>query len=471
MKQIKPTHNLKNIARKVLLPVVLIAVSTLSGCDRFLAPLGKELPQVKQTAPVETASFPQTIAFVGYLEAAQSEIVTWKTGGVIESCPVEAGKSVMRGDELARLETDSLSTMIFEAENTKISSETNLHDLETSDTAKVKAYQDMIEKEKALADAKKLLAGLDYPVASVSDLASAERAMVAARDAYDNAIADFEGVKLRPDTDPERYEKKKKLQAAMNAFFQANNVYVYYRDGVSEAAKAQARASVLKAEAAYEEAVRVYETFGDSTYREADYTEKLKAGDVAAKIVSRQSPTAGITGMVSAYNCEVGAYVTSGKVLAKISDLSSLYFRVNVSEFDRDRIRVGMETEIRFDPFPDAVLKGTIVSIDATATGKSGVPSVSVSIRLEENDEADMARLYPGMTGSVLIQLIPRENVLSIPINALQTDEKGTFVEVLENNGTIKRVDVETGDFTVDRIEILSGSLKQGDQVVLTEKK
>ena len=84
-----------------------------------------------------------------------------------------------------------------------------------SAAAKIKAYQEMIDKEKALADAKKFLEGLNYPVASASDLKSAEKAMIAARDAYEIAQADFEGVKLRAETDPERYQKKDALQKAI----------------------------------------------------------------------------------------------------------------------------------------------------------------------------------------------------------------------------------------------------------------
>lgn len=468
MKQKNEIKNLKSIARKVLLPAMLSMAVALSGCDLLAGSVGNEPPAPPQrTGLVETASFPQEISFIGYLEAAKSEIVTWKTGGVIESCAVNLGDAVNQGDELARLETDSLSTMIFEAENTRITADTKINDMQSSDTEKIKAYQDMVEKEKALADAKLLLEGLDYPVANASELASAEREMIAARDAYDIAIADFEGVKLRDETDPERYEKKKTLQAAMNAYFQANNVFVYYRDGVSDAAKAQARASVLTAEAAYEEAVRVYEAFGESVYNETDLTTEIKAGDVAAKIVNRQVPTAGISGTISASDCEVGSYVKSGTILAKISDLSSLYFRINVSEFDFDEISVGLDTEIRLDAYPDLVMNGTVVSIDATAAGSTGSPSVSALIRIKAGGGETIDGVYPGMTGSAFIQLHARENVLSIPISALQTDENGTFVETVRNNDK-KRVDVETGDFTADRVEILGGELSLGDQVVLT---
>ena len=189
---------------------------------------------------------------------------------------------------------------------------------------KVKAYQEMIDKEKALADAKKFLEGLNYPVASASDLKSAEKAMIAARDAYEIAQANFEGVKLRAETDPERYQKKDALQKAMNAFFQVNNVYVYYRDGVGEAAKAQARAAVLTAQAAYDAAVRAYEDFGDLSYNSNELTAKLKEADKATTVADRRSPTAAISGTISEMNCEAGTYVQANDILAKIDDLNTL---------------------------------------------------------------------------------------------------------------------------------------------------
>ena len=185
----------------------VLAMSGCSSADQSFALPAGHGPY--RTVEAEITDFPQSLSLVGYVESAKSETMKWKVNGVIESCGAASGDAVERGDILARLENDSLSPTVFEAEATKITADTAIDRMLISAAAKVKAYQEMIDKEKALADAKKFLEGLNYPVASASDLKSAEKAMIAARDAYEIAQADFEGVKLRAETDLCRSEERR----------------------------------------------------------------------------------------------------------------------------------------------------------------------------------------------------------------------------------------------------------------------
>ena len=72
------------------------------------------------------------------------------------------------------------------------------------------------------------------------------------------------------------------------------------------------------------------------------------------------------------------------------------------------------------------------------------------------------------MTGAALIHLNNREGVLSIPIEALRTDEKGTYVEKLVNDEP-RRIDVETGEFMAGRVELLGTSIQSGDRLVVPD--
>ena len=419
------------------------------------------------TVTVETANFPQYLSMIGYVEPLKSETIKWQTEGVIESCSFEAGGPVVRGQVLATLEDGSLSAEIFSAAADQINTSSTADAMRRSDTAKVAAFQDMIEKEKALADAKKLLAGLDYPVATADELKAAEKRMIAARDAYEIAIADFEGVRLRVDSDPERYEKKNVLQSAMNAYFQANNVYEYYRDGVSEAAKAQARAKVLTAQAAYDRAVQKYNEFGDNPYNTTELTEKLKEADAAETIVDRRRLTASIDGIVSASNCEAGRYVKREDLLAVVSDVSRYYFRISVSEFDLDKLSVGMETDVTLDAYGSAVFSGRIAAINATpnVSDSLSAPVYSVLVALDPKNDRSEKGLYPSMTGTASIHIGDRENVLSIPTSALRNDANGTYVERL-SGGKTERIAVETGEFADGRVEITGANLEAGDTLL-----
>jgi multidrug efflux pump subunit AcrA (membrane-fusion protein) len=73
------------------------------------------------------------------------------------------------------------------------------------------------------------------------------------------------------------------------------------------------------------------------------------------------------------------------------------------------------------------------------------------------------------MTASATIITAKRENVLSVPIQAVREENGVTVVDVVVNdNGRITLVaqPVETGIRTSDRIEIIKG-LNEGQQVFL----
>jgi RND family efflux transporter MFP subunit len=75
-------------------------------------------------------------------------------------------------------------------------------------------------------------------------------------------------------------------------------------------------------------------------------------------------------------------------------------------------------------------------------------------------------RFLPGMYAEVHLQLADREDVLSVPVDAV--DGLGTAVEqaYVVRSGTVHVVQVSTGLQTPTRLEVLSG-LKAGDQVIV----
>jgi len=54
--------------------------------------------------------------------------------------------------------------------------------------------------------------------------------------------------------------------------------------------------------------------------------------------------------------------------------------------------------------------------------------------------------------------------VLAVPLDAVQSDNEGEYVERLKGDGTIERVAVETGEVQGDLI-VIRGSLSDGDTV------
>ncbi|MEJ7767721.1 MAG: efflux RND transporter periplasmic adaptor subunit [Chitinophagaceae bacterium] len=123
------------------------------------------------------------------------------------------------------------------------------------------------------------------------------------------------------------------------------------------------------------------------------------------------------------------------------------------------------------------VKKGTPVVItipDLTKTFNSTISLISQSIGTSsrgftaESKLPSAANLKPNQIALIKIQDYTAPNALSIPINTIQTDEKGKFVLVASNeNGKMvsRKRAIVLGELYGDKIEITSG-LQEGDVLI-----
>jgi multidrug efflux pump subunit AcrA (membrane-fusion protein) len=75
--------------------------------------------------------------------------------------------------------------------------------------------------------------------------------------------------------------------------------------------------------------------------------------------------------------------------------------------------------------------------------------------------------LIPGMYAEVDIVTEQRKNVLTVPVEAVDGSGSSARVFTVQPSGAIQVVPVRLGIETARRIEILSGDLKDGDDVVV----
>ena len=125
------------------------------------------------------------------------------------------------------------------------------------------------------------------------------------------------------------------------------------------------------------------------------------------------------------------------------------------------------------------VSKGTpvIVSIpDVNKTFKSSISLVSQSIGALSRGFIAEAKIpsdkdvKPNQTALIKIQDYTKSNAVTVPVNTLQTDEKGKFVlvAVKEGNKMIARKrEVAVGELYADKLEVKSGL--QGGDIIITE--
>lgn len=172
---------------------------------------------------------------------------------------------------------------------------------------------------------------------------------------------------------------------------------------------------------------------------------------------------ADVSGIADEVNVRVGELFTGyvGQTpQIKIVNNSRLKVNILVPENYLDRISVGSNMVVTL---PDV---GKSFNTTVSLSGKLIDPN-SRSFYVEAKLPADET-LRANQLALVRIQDYVSPNAIVIPVNTLQTDEKGKFVLVaVEENGKLvaRKKHVQTGALYAEQLEILSG-LQAGDKVI-----
>jgi HlyD family secretion protein len=218
-----------------------------------------------------------------------------------------------------------------------------------------------------------------------------------------------------------------------------------------------------------------------------------------------------VSGVVVDREVDVGQTVAASlqtPTLFKIAqDLSKMQIDSNFAEADIGGIRVGQTVRFTVDAFADRHFKGEVKQIRLNPTNVSNVVTYDVVVNVNNPDKI----LLPGMTAYVNIAVAERKDVLLVPNAALRykpadselqklpanpgttpnpesnaqknggsrpggsqggKSNRDTFsgkVFVLEN-GKLKPVSVTLGITDNRNTEVVSGELKEGDQIVTGEE-
>jgi len=151
----------------------------------------------------------------------------------------------------------------------------------------------------------------------------------------------------------------------------------------------------------------------------------------------------------------------SGPALT-LANRSQYHVDVLVDETDVPSIHPGNPAQVTFSPLPNLVLSGTVTSIEPSGQTVQGLVKYSVRVNLNQPDP----RVLLGMTANVNIVTASEANALAVPLDAVQLDTQGEYVNRVNGPGVIERVPVVSGAVQ-DTLVIVKGNLKPGDKVQL----
>ena len=172
---------------------------------------------------------------------------------------------------------------------------------------------------------------------------------------------------------------------------------------------------------------------------------------------------AGIQAEFSGVVTEVGAVpggpAAQGSSLFTVASNENVIVDMSVTRFDLEKLEVGQSAEITL---AGNTYTGTVSKLSRlAANNEKGTPVVSAQIHIDNPDD----KIYLGLEAKVKISGRKAEDVIAVPVEAVNTSKEGSFCYIVDENGMIARKDVETGLSSATMIEIKSG-LSFGDKVV-----
>ena len=203
------------------------------------------------------------------------------------------------------------------------------------------------------------------------------------------------------------------LQAARTERLAAEGV-------VSEQARDQARLALEQARVAVRAQERAIEQARFAYQRALEDLERTTIRSPMDGVVISRRVEVGETAIMGTTNFP-------GSVLMVIGDLSELVAEVEIPERDVVHVALGQEAQVKVDAIFGEVFPGKVVEIASSGTKLGDVVKFKVKVALDRADP----RLKPEMTAKVEIVTRKAENVVAVPLQAVQTrflDEAGKEV-------------------------------------------
>ncbi len=227
-----------------------------------------------------------------------------------------------------------------------------------------------------------------------------------------------------------------------------------------------------------------------------------RASDVLSK-TTYEAPFDGVVTNLPVREGEtvvVGIQNSPGSTLMTVADLSIVTAEVKVDETDIVNVKMGQPAEVTIDAIPkkkfkgvvteignNAVLRSTGVSTAQTTGGSQEAKDFKVVVTLQDPPE----NLRPGLSATAKITTATKQNVMTVPIQALTIRQRADLEDQKKDKGSVQAaapadktkakeelqgvfvirdkkaafVQVDTGITGTTDIEVTNG-LKEGDEIV-----
>ncbi|MCD6344306.1 MAG: efflux RND transporter periplasmic adaptor subunit [Anaerolineae bacterium] len=398
--------------------VILLAGAGYLGYGIYSRSTENDAPDLAlsgETTVVERGTLRVTVDATGNVAPEQEVALAFLSPGTVAEVLVEEGERVEAGQPLARLDTADLEDAVAQAQIALSQAQVQLRQTLNGPTDESIASMEAA-LDSARANYNSLLSGATTEELAKSAVAleQARIALESAQGAYDRAGG---GWKAEADYGPQASQ----LWQAQAGYDKALSSYNALLEGASSTDLWAASARVKQAQANLDKLLNTPTSEDIALAELAVKTAEiaLQQAQLNLKEATLAAPCAGI---VTQVNVNVGEKATGTAIV--IGDLETLVVEVLLDENDVAQLTVGQKAHITFDAFDDVEIGGEIVAIAPTADIQSGIVLYPVTVALDPTETPIRA----GMTAEVEIVIANAENVLILPLTAIQEIDGRTFV-------------------------------------------
>ena len=245
-----------------------------------------------------------------------------------------------------------------------------------------------------------------------------------------------------------------------------------------------ARQKLERTDKLYKIGAKSLQELQDAQY---EYDRAKSAVDLAEDNVNQTVITAPMDGVVVGEPKTPGTMAVQGStnptVIMRIADLSEKLVKAKVDETDIGSVAVGEFATFTVDAYPDKIFRAEVIKISQTDTANSWDTSSSTTSSNSSNNAViyyyvtfsapdDENLLLPAMTARLDIVVGQVRDALCVPIDALKTDAKGSYVERItkdaQGKDVAEKVYITVGLYGEEFVEVTGGNLNPGDEVSTT---
>lgn len=419
-----------------------------------------------ETGTVTSETVTDLVETNGNLTAGRLSELQWGTSGQIEAVSVKLGQKVKKDDVLATLKADSVPAEVITAQADLLSAQQNLENVKNSKLTLAQAVEAVVTARKDVEEAETNYTALDYPRGSDVLLKDYQLQIWDAEKAMADAQSHYKQYQSLPPNNPNRSAALQKYVTAKENYDTLVATYNWLISKPTAADYEEAKATLDTARAKYEDAKRQRDLV-KSGQNEADIAAAEAKVNAFQAIVDSKSIIAPFDGEVIAVQALTGNIVTKGTNAIVIVDKSTLQIDTLVDEGSIGLVKIGNPVQITFESQKSDALTGKVLMINPIGKEVSGLIKYTVTISVDPTD----ALILYGATATVVIQTSEPYAALTVPLNAVMSDNDSEYVMVVSGEGTQQkttRVNVTSSTLVDSKVVIVpSGDLKAGDRVVV----